>query len=129
MRREACLCGRPKPCARHPQKDRGRKVPGSYGRQYRSNRAVLMAKWNAEPGTRCAECFGLRRVSDPWEPDHIVPVAQGGTDHLSNLRPLHRSCNRKAGAELATQRKKQAADRRAHERDLATVTYLEEARR
>ena len=24
-----------------------------------------------------------------WEIDHIVPVARGGTDALSNLRPLH----------------------------------------
>ena len=30
-----------------------------------------------------------QQTSQGWEIDHIVPVARGGTDALSNLRPLH----------------------------------------
>jgi HNH endonuclease len=129
----ACLCGRPAlpgqaSCQKHLRKRQSKKVPGSYGRTYRENRAVLLAKWNDDPGTTCIRCFGTARVNDPWEPGHALDVAQGGTDHISNLRPEHRSCNRKAGAELAAKRRKEAADHRAAERIRATVTYLDERR-
>lgn len=26
--------------------------------------------------------------------DHVVPIAQGGTDELANKQPAHRACNR-----------------------------------
>ncbi len=29
--------------------------------------------------------------------DHVVPTVEGGSDALSNLRPMHRSCNSKRG--------------------------------
>jgi hypothetical protein len=32
-----------------------------------------------------------------WEIDHIIPVAQGGTDELSNLEPMHWENNRHKG--------------------------------
>ena len=32
--------------------------------------------------------YGNRNSKHGWEIDHITPVSQGGTDHISNLRPF-----------------------------------------
>ena len=37
--------------------------------------------------------YGNRNSAFGWEIDHIVPVRQGGTDHISNLRPLQWQAN------------------------------------
>lgn len=35
---------------------------------------------------------------DPWVIDHWIALANGGTNHVSNLRLAHRSCNTDKGA-------------------------------
>lgn len=122
----SCLCGSTS-CSH------GRKVskrrPGSYAGTYQTNRETLLRIWLKDPNTACFYCKGRARTEDPWETDHIIPHAEGGSDHISNLRPAHRSCNRAAGARLAKDRRKRAADERARLRLVETARYLEEVRR
>ena len=39
------------------------------------------------------KAYGNRSSAFGWEIDHIVPVARGGTDDISNLRPLYWEAN------------------------------------
>lgn len=45
----------------------------------------------------CAVCGMPGRRDDPLEVDHIIPIAEGGSDELWNLRVVHRSFNRSRG--------------------------------
>lgn len=56
-------------------------------------------------GWKCSICFGkvkskVYSCDDKWSPtiDHVIPVSQGGTDDLSNLKLAHMICNSKKGA-------------------------------
>lgn len=49
-------------------------------------------------GWRCHVDGDPYRPDDPWEIDHDIPLANGGTNHISNLRLAHRSCNREKAA-------------------------------
>lgn len=55
----------------------------------------------ALPCHLCGEAidYSLPRT-DPmsYQLDHLVPVALGGKDGISNSRPAHRACNRTKGA-------------------------------
>ncbi len=39
--------------------------------------------------TMSFSAYGSRNSDYGWEIDHILPVADGGTDDIDNLRPLH----------------------------------------
>jgi len=50
------------------------------------------AEWAAlkeSHGNRCAACGSTNRL----EADHIIPLARGGTNWISNIQPLCKSCN------------------------------------
>jgi 5-methylcytosine-specific restriction endonuclease McrA len=62
-------------------------------RRYRRSRALVLA--HADLCWLCGKPF-----TDPRDPpvcDHVIPVSRGGTDHPSNLRAAHRSCNLRRG--------------------------------
>jgi hypothetical protein len=45
--------------------------------------------------------YGNRHSDCGWEVDHSRPRAKGGSDHLNNLYPSHRRCNRSKGTRPA----------------------------
>jgi 5-methylcytosine-specific restriction endonuclease McrA len=62
-------------------------------RRWRRLREVVFAR----DGRTCALCGGYADTVD-----HVRPLALGGTDVPSNLRPLCRSCNCSRGARLGS---------------------------
>lgn len=42
---------------------------------------------------RCHICQGRINAGDPWDVEHIIPLAQGGDDYGDNLAPAHRRCH------------------------------------
>lgn len=42
---------------------------------------------------RCMQC----KKRKPLTMDHIIPVSKGGTDDITNIQPMCRSCNSKKG--------------------------------
>lgn len=59
------------------------------GRRLQSQRAALF--WR-EP--LCRKCTGLGLTTLATQRDHIVPLAEGGTDDDSNVQPLCDGCHR-----------------------------------
>lgn len=55
-------------------------------------RARVLARdgWTCQ----CEECAATGRVLVAHEVDHIVPLAAGGTDDMSNLRAINRECHK-----------------------------------
>jgi 5-methylcytosine-specific restriction protein A len=68
---------------------------------------------------KCETCPAVVQVDaypHQWEMDHRIPLAEGGSNKLDNLRTLCIPCHRKATAELAGRRAKRARRRRTRTR-------------
>ncbi|MGE8439936.1 MAG: HNH endonuclease [Pseudomonas palmensis] len=79
---------------------RGSASERGYGSEWRRLRLLVLKRdgWIC----RCAECQAAGRVRNASEVDHIVPKAEGGTDHPSNLAAINPDCHkRKTQAEAA----------------------------
>lgn len=59
--------------------EKGAKVPGKDPGVWRKDRCEAWIK---------RDSYGDRGSEYGWEIDHITPVSKGGTNALSNLRPL-----------------------------------------
>lgn len=59
---------------------RGKRVNGKSTLTWREDKCGKLIKWSEH---------GNRNSRYGWEIDHIKAVANGGTDLLSNLQPLH----------------------------------------
>lgn len=44
-------------------------------------------------GNMCVKCLKAFTTKNPPTPDHIVPLANGGTNWIENIQPMHRGCN------------------------------------
>lgn len=63
-----------------------------------STRAYRQARANVLAGaTHCAICGQPFTPADLIEADHIIAHADNGTHALTNLRAVHRTCNRRRG--------------------------------
>lgn len=75
---------------------------------HRDFRRRVLARDKAAGVTHCPECgveldYTNTRNPDSAEPDHIVPVAQGGTNATSNGRTICRECNQRLGGKTRQQ--------------------------
>ena len=78
----------------------------SHGRiQGRAGMKLRRKRLNAQP--ICEDCQAQGRVSLAVTPDHIKPLALGGTDTDDNIRCLCKPCHEKRTAEQFGQRYKQ----------------------
>lgn len=74
------------------------RLRGSAGAKQRLRRL------RAEP--LCRICKANGRITAATVPDHIIPLAKGGTDDDSNVRCLCADCHRDVTAEQFGQRKR-----------------------
>ena len=45
-------------------------------------------------GGICHLCGGKITVGQAWEIEHVIPLAQGGSDEPDNMRPAHARCHK-----------------------------------
>ena len=68
-----------------------RKGSGRGGRPWRRLRDQVLKRDHYI--CQCEECKALDRIRPAHEVDHIIPLAQGGTDFPSNLRAINHECH------------------------------------
>jgi 5-methylcytosine-specific restriction endonuclease McrA len=54
-----------------------------------------------EHGGLCHLCEGAIQAGQTWDVDHVIPLALGGTNDTSNLRPAHSRCHRGIGSKTS----------------------------
>jgi 5-methylcytosine-specific restriction endonuclease McrA len=68
--------------------------------EYKRNRAHVLAlaigNWCPFAGTD-PKCPGTMQPGQRLSCDHEIPVSQGGTNDLTNLRAAHHGCNQRSG--------------------------------
>lgn len=62
------------------------------------SRGATIAAIVMRDGAECYLCQQGEDDRDPWQVEHVIPKAQGGSDELHNLALAHRSCNLTKGA-------------------------------
>ena len=90
---KACtVCGKPTPapyCSKHKPVNRRRQRMAMSGGAWETQRQRAIAR-----DLRCCYLCGRTvKEREPIEVDHLVEVAEGGTNDLSNLATCHRSCH------------------------------------
>ncbi len=71
------------------RRDRKLKAEGSY----------TSDEWNKlllSYDNKCLRCGSSERI----EADHIIPLSKGGTDYITNIQPLCRTCNASKGTRI-----------------------------
>jgi 5-methylcytosine-specific restriction endonuclease McrA len=71
--------------------------PSPYNSTHRLLREIVLA----EAGYRCHWCGGLANAAD-----HLVPIADGGTNELSNYVAACKSCNSRRGMQTVNERRR-----------------------
>lgn len=93
-------------CPKHPRPEWAKKVTETKRIGGRRRQALRAALFEADP--LCAECKKLGRVTLGAERDHIVPLAEGGSEEVSNTQLLCLPCH-----EAKSLVERQRAQRRA----------------
>jgi len=98
------LCSNRRPCPMHPDPKPfagSRRSEERYGPVWRATSAAIL---RSRPGCEWNEGM-VACEAKATTVDHITPRAEGGTDDVTNLRPLCRSHHAKASGRYAAARK------------------------
>lgn len=89
-------------CRQHPELS-ARRTMRYYARKKGAEGNHTAAEWLALRdwfGTQCLCCSATSRL----EADHVIPLDRGGSDDISNIQPLCRSCNASKGTQTTDYR-------------------------